>query len=145
MTKRMGLLIAGLLFVFVPGLFAQEHYTEGPVWRVSLIRVKPGHMDGYLTVLQNQFKRVADEAKRQGIIVDYKVFLKETQNNPDDWAVCTALEFKNHAALDGVDAKFEEIVNKMSGGKEAAQQSLQKREDIREILSEELMQEVSLK
>jgi uncharacterized membrane protein len=102
-------------------------------------------MDEYLTALQNGFKRVADEAKRQGIIVDYKVFFKETQSNPHDWDVCTAMEFKNHAALDGVDAKFEEIVNKIGGGKEAAQQSLMKRVEIREIISDELIQEVSLK
>ena len=31
---------------------AQEHYTEGPVWRVSLIRVKPNKMDEYLTSLR---------------------------------------------------------------------------------------------
>jgi len=37
--------IAICLFVFVPALLAQEHYTEGPVWRVSLIRVKPNRMD----------------------------------------------------------------------------------------------------
>ena len=34
-----------VLLLFVPALVAQEHYTEGPVWRVQLIRVKPNQMD----------------------------------------------------------------------------------------------------
>lgn len=131
--------------LFAPALVAQEHYTEGPVWRVTLIRVKPGHMDEYLTVLQNGFKAIAEEAKHQGLIVDYKIFLKETQSSPQDWDVCTALEFKNHAALDGAEAKFEAIGDKISGGKEAAQQGMLKRVEIREILSDELIQEVYLK
>jgi hypothetical protein len=30
--------------------------------------------------------------------MDYKIFLKETKNNPEDWDICVATEFKNHAA-----------------------------------------------
>ena len=47
MKKIYSLAIA--LLLFVPVLVAQEHYTEGPVWRVQLIRVKPNQMDAYLT------------------------------------------------------------------------------------------------
>lgn len=41
MKKLHGLVVFVLLLA--PALFAQEHYTEGPVWRVQLIRVKPTH------------------------------------------------------------------------------------------------------
>jgi hypothetical protein len=71
--KKLNQLLLFLLML-APGMFAQEHYTEGPVWRVSLIRVKPTHMDEYLTTLQQTTKPFYEEAKRQGIIVDYKVF-----------------------------------------------------------------------
>src|SRR5437870_10884215 len=37
------------LLLFVTAAVAQEHYTEGPVWRVTLVRVKPAQMDAYLT------------------------------------------------------------------------------------------------
>jgi hypothetical protein len=30
----------------------QQAYTEGPIWRVQLIRVKPNQMDTYLTSLR---------------------------------------------------------------------------------------------
>ena len=31
----------GLFLFFALQAFAQEHYTEGPVWQVTLIRVVP--------------------------------------------------------------------------------------------------------
>jgi hypothetical protein len=124
---------------------AQEHYTEGPVWRVQLIRVKPTGMDAYLTSLRQSTKPLLDEMKRQGTIVDYKVFFKETKHNPDDWDIALAVEYKNHAALDGLGAKGEALRDKILGGKQPAQQLAEKRSEIREILSSELLQEVTLK
>src|SRR5271157_5279995 len=102
MKKFYGVVVFVLLLA--PALFAQEHYSEGPVWRVSLIRVKPNQMDAYLTSLRQSSKPILDEEKRQGIIVDYKVFLKETKSTPEDWDLCLAIEYKNHAALDGLSA-----------------------------------------
>jgi hypothetical protein len=138
-----------VLFVFVclfaPTMIAQENYSEGPVWRVSLVRVKPNRFDEYLISLRQVSKGFLEEEKRQGLIVDYKIFLKETKNNPQDWDICLAIEYKNHAALDGLDAKIEAIRDKVLGGKQQAQQLGEKREEIREIVSEELLQEINLK
>jgi len=143
MKKLYGLLAFVLLLA--PALYAQEHYTQGPVWRVSLIRVKPTHMDEYLTTLQQSSKPFLEEEKRQGLIVDYKLFFKETMHSPDDWDICLAIEFKNHAAMDGLDAKLEAIRDKVIGGKQPAQQLAEKRQEIRETVSSELLQEIFLK
>lgn len=137
--------LAAFLLLLAPAVLAQEHYTEGPVWRVQLIRVKPGHMDEYLTSLRQSTKPLIEEEKRQGMIMDYKVFFKETKHNPDDWDICVAVEFKNYAAMDGLAAKGEAARDKILGGKQAALQLNQKRTDIREIISSELMQEIFLK
>src|SRR6185312_11356702 len=131
--------------LFAPALFAQENYTEGPLWRVSLIRVKPTHLDEYLTSMRQVSKAFVEEEKRQGLILDYKIFLKETKNSPQDWDVCVAVEYKNHAALDGLDAKMEAIRDKVLGGKQQAHQLGEKREEIREIVSDKLLQEIVLK
>ncbi len=82
MKKLCGLVV--FVFMLAPALFAQEHYTEGPVWRIQLIRVKPTHMDDYLTSLQKSTKPFIEEEKKSGMIMDYKVFLKETKNSPED-------------------------------------------------------------
>ncbi|MGB8918209.1 MAG: hypothetical protein WCC89_15240, partial [Candidatus Sulfotelmatobacter sp.] len=136
---------AVFVLLFAPSMFAQEHYTEGPIWRVTLIRVKPTHMDDYLTSLRQSTKAVYEESKKQGSIIDYKVFLKETKNNPEDWDICIAVEYKNHAALDGLAAKGEAVRDKILGGKAPAQQLNEKRAEIREIVSSELLQEIFLK
>src|SRR5271169_6776658 len=143
MRKLYGLAI--LLLCLAPSLFAQEHYTEGPIWRVQLIRVKPTHMDEYLTSLRQATKPLIEEQKRQGIIMDYKVFLKQTKNNPEDWDICVAIEYKNYAAMDGLTAKGEMLRDKILGGKAQGQQLNEKRAEIREIISSELLQEVFLK
>ena len=142
--KRLYRLLPFVLLL-APAMFAQEHYTEGPVWRVTLIRVKPTHMDAYLTSLRQSTKPLYDEAKRRGDIVDYKVFLKETKANPEDWDICVAVEVKNHAAMDGLAAKFEAVRDKILGGKQQAQQLAEKRQEIRETVSSELLEEVFLK
>jgi hypothetical protein len=137
--------LVAFLLLLVPTLLAQEHFTEGPIWRVQLIRVKPTHMDAYLTSLRQSTKPLLDEQKRQSTIMDYKIFLKETKNNLEDWDICVATEFKNHAALDGLAAKGEALRDKILGGKQPAQQLAEKRAEIREIISSELLQEIFLK
>ncbi len=143
MKKIYSLAIA--LIILVPVMVAQEHYTEWPIWRVQLIRVKPNQMDGYLTSLRQSTKPLIEEEKRQGVIVDYKIFLKETKANPEDLDIAVAIEYKNHAAMDGLAAKGEAARDKILGGKQAAQQLGEKRSEIREIVSSDLMQEIFLK
>jgi hypothetical protein len=128
--------LATFLLLLVPAVFAQEHYTEGPVWRIQLIRVKPTAMDAYLTSLQQSSKPILDEEKRSGMILDYKVFLKETKNNPEDWDLCLAVQYKNHAAMDGLAAKGEMLRDKLLS---------EKRSEIRELISSELLDEIILK
>jgi len=137
--------LAAFVLLLAPAVLAQEHYTEGPVWRVSLVRVKPTQMDAYLTSLQQSSKPVLEEQKRNGMIMDYKFFLKETKHNPEDWDVCLAIEYKNHAAMDGLAAKGEMVRDKILGGKHPAQQLAEKRAEIRELVSSELLEEIILK
>ena len=73
--KKLLLILACPLLFAVAG-FPQEHFTEGPVWRVTLVKVKPAQMDTYLTSLRQASKPLFDEQKRQGLIMDYKVFLR---------------------------------------------------------------------
>jgi hypothetical protein len=143
MKKLFGL--AAFLLLLAPCVLAQEHYTEGPIWRVQLIRVKPTQMDAYLTSLRQSTKPLIEEEKRTGMIMDYKIFLKETKNGPEDWDICVAVQYKNHAAMDGLAAKGEAARDKIMGGKQAAQQLGEKRAEIREIVSSELLQEIFLK
>ena len=137
--------LVGFVLLFALHAMAQEHFTEGPVWRVTIVKVKPAQMDAYLTSLRQNSTPLLDEQKRQGLILDYKVFLKETSESPHDWDLALAVLYKNHAALDGLTAKGEALRDKVMGGKQPAIQLGQKREEIREILSSQLLQEITLK
>jgi hypothetical protein len=137
--------VLGLILFFALQAFAQEHYTEGPVWQVSLIRVKPTQMDTYLTSLRANSKSIYDEMKKEGAILDYKVFLNTTKHDPQDWDIAIGVQYKNFAALDGLAAKGEAIRDKALGSKQNAQQIGEKRADMREIVTVMLLREVTLK
>ena len=50
-------------------------YTEGPVWNVTMVKAKPGMGDEYLNGLAKTFKGTLEEAKKQNLILDYKILL----------------------------------------------------------------------
>lgn len=143
--KKYAIGIVSLLFFFVLPVLAQEHYTEGPVWQVTLVRVKTNQMDAYLTSLQAGTKPLLEEEKKQGVILDYKIFLNTTKHDPQDWDIALGIQYKNFAALDGLTAKGEAVRDKILGSKQAAQQLGEKRVDMREVVSTMLLREVNLK
>jgi hypothetical protein len=143
--KKLSLCALGLLMIVAMQALAQEHFTEGPVWQVSLIRVKPNQQDAYLASIRQKSKPFLDELKQQGLIMDYKWFLKGTKHDPQDWDMALGLQFKNFAALDGLTAKEEPIRDKIFGQKRAAIIVGQQREEIREVLATFLMREITLK
>jgi hypothetical protein len=143
--KKYSASFLGLVLLFALQTFAQEHYTEGPVWQVTLIRVKPTQMDAYLTSLRANTKSIYDEMKKEGLILDYKVFLNTTKHDPQDWDIAVGVQYKNFGALDGLTAKGETIRDKVLGSKQAAQQIGEKRVDMREIVSIMTLREVTLK
>ena len=143
--KKHAIATLGLLLFFTLQAFAQEHYTEGPIWQVSLIRVKPTQFDAYLTSLRQGTKPLLDEGKKEGLILDYKVFLNTTKHDPEDWDILLAVQYKNFAALDGLTAKNEAIRDKILGSKQAAQQLGEKRVEMREIVRTMTLREVTLK
>lgn len=144
MKKMLPAVAVLLLSMFAVEAMAQEHYTEGPVWRCSLVRVKEGQMDAYLTSLRASSKPLIDAEKKEGLILDYKIFLKETKENKEDWDIAVCILYKNHAALDGLAAKVEGVRDKVSS-KKTMQDVADKRTAIREVISSMLMQEVTLK
>lgn len=86
--KAIGLLAAGLLAS--GAAVAQEHWTEGPVWECSAYRTNPGMFDTYLKWIRSHSEPVNDEAKKQGLVLDYKTFVKWPRD-PNDWDImfCT--------------------------------------------------------
>jgi hypothetical protein len=119
-------------------------YTEGPVWDVTMVRTKYGMDDDYLKALAKVFKATSDEAKKQGLIMDYKILIG-TPANAQDYNILLMTEYKNMAALDGLRDKMDPLNAKLIGNDDVQRQGVVKRAEVREIPGDKLMREISLK
>jgi hypothetical protein len=116
----------------------------GPVWRVSLIKVKPGKIVEAMAEIRQNFKPIFEEAKKQGVVVDFKVFTNVGKDSGADWDIMTAVAFKNWTALDEVGSKMGAIVQKHYGSREKQLAAAEHRRELSELISERFVREPSL-
>ncbi len=139
------LLTLAVLAAFAQASIAQDKaYKEGTVWTVTFIKVRPGMFDSYMRDLSTQRKKLMDEAKKQGLIVSEKM-LTGSSSNRDDWDLMLMIEYKNWAAFDGLSDKFDALALKLVGSEEKQMQTMVKRTEVREIVGEKTLQEISFK
>jgi hypothetical protein len=119
-------------------------YTEGGVWQITMVRTKPGMSDDYLKALARIFKTTNDEAKKQGIITDYKILTGDAAT-PGDYDILLMIQYPNMAALDGLRDKTDPIAAKTIGSEDQQRQLAVKRLEIREIMGDKTMREITLK
>ena len=119
-------------------------YTEGPVWQITMVKTKPGMDDEYLKGIAKTFKGSLDEAKKQNLILDYKILIGEAAT-PQDFNILLMVESQNMASLDNAREKFDPIERKVSGDPSAQVATATKRLNIREIMGAKLMREITLK
>ena len=143
--RRLATLLIVLLGCAVWPAGAQDKpYTEGSVWTVSMIRVKPGMFDVYMRVVLPLRKKMNEEAKRQGLLLSSHV-LSGSASGKDDWDVMFLEEYKNWAAFDGMSAKYDAILLKVMGSEDKQVQVMTKRGEVREIMGDKVMQELIIK
>jgi len=119
-------------------------YTEGGVWFLSMIKTKTGLTDEYFKQITGTVKPVYEEAKKQKIILDYKILNGES-SDAHDFNILILVEYPNYAALDTQREKMDPVLAKVMGSEEQRTQMAVKRLDIREILGTKTMREIMLK
>jgi hypothetical protein len=87
--KKLSLFLAAVCLFVAGAAVAQEHWTEGPVWQITMYRTTPGHFDDYLKYLRTHSLPTTAEAKKQGLLLDYKIFVKQPRN-AQDWDIAIA-------------------------------------------------------
>jgi hypothetical protein len=126
-------------------VYAQEKpYTEGSVWFITMVRVKPGMLDVYMREVLPLRKKINEEAKKQGLILSDHI-LSGSASGRDDFDVMFLTEYKNWAAFDGISAKYDAIAGKIVGSEEKQAQLMTKRTEVREIMGAKPMQELIIK
>src|SRR5205807_5318145 len=147
MKKSSTLIVVGALSFVWGGLCSAQSdapYTEGPVWNITMVKAKYGMGDEYLKGLAKTFKGSLDEAKKQNLILDYKILLGDAAT-PQDFDILLMVESKNMAALDGFREKNDPIARKIQGTPDQQLATQVKRLEIREIMGSKNMREITLK
>jgi len=145
MKTRIALLTIVLTLAFSARSFAQEKtYTEGSVWTLSFVKTNSGMGVAYINSLKSTWKAVQDEAVKQGLILSYKI-LDGTAATPDDYNMVLMIEYKNLAAMEGQDAKWEAIQAKVVGNQDAQAKLRDVRSSQRTMFGQKVLREVVYK
>lgn len=139
------LLSAAVLSLAGPAVAQRSRpYTEGPVRFVSYIRTKPGKFDEYMKYLQGPYKTLSEALKKDGVIVGYAIYAS-VPRNPEDWDIVLIVDYKNMAALDGLDDRTDPIAERLLGSLEQRNQQYADRGTLRDVLGSRLLRELQLK
>jgi hypothetical protein len=130
---------------------AQEHFTEGPVWQFDYYRIKQDKADAYLKYIRQSQLPQWGEMKKQGLILDYRVFFNTARRDEKDWDIAFAMLFPSYAkALDYSapdEDKMKAIAAKQFKTKDEEKQreAIAPRLDWREFVGTQYVREVTLK
>jgi len=147
MKKHLIIITCLAVFAAFAGLCRAQSdapYTEGSVWNVTMVKTKYGMSDDYLKGLAKTFKGTLDEAKKQNLIMDYKILIGDAAN-AQDYDILLMVEYPNMAALDSLRDKTDPIDAKLVGSEDQQRQLAVKRLEIREIMGDKTMREITLK
>jgi hypothetical protein len=119
-------------------------YTQGPVWQVQFVNMKPGMTQLYLKNLSEGWVKEMRAAKDAGLILDFKI-LQSPNTSENDWNLMLMYELKNYAMLDGMTDKMQAISSKIFGSEETQHTNAISRNDLRVLQGGRLTQELDFK
>jgi hypothetical protein len=134
------------LFVSIVSLsaHAQVPYAQGPVERVTLISILPGHSDAFFADIKANVIPLWESEKTAGLITGYQIFLNQTTSNPD-WDLGFAIVYKDMAALDGLPDKVYDLRMKHYGDKSSEQKVIDKRVENAKVVSSMLLRDITVR
>jgi hypothetical protein len=124
---------------------AQVPYIEGPVSRVVLVKILPGHFNAFMDDLKKNIVPIWEAEKSAGLIQSYDMWLNLTSSGPEDWDFGYSLTYKNMAALDGLPDKVYGLRMKQYGDKEAEQKVIDKRVENVKVVGSMLTRGITLR
>ena len=147
--KRIGLAAVVMTLASVSAV-AQEHWTEGPVWQCDAYRTAPGQFDAYLKYIRTNVEPQNIEAKKQGLVLDYKTFVK-APNDANDYDVLFCTLYPNFGkALDFSQADEDKsdaiaAAHFATADEDAQAEKIKPRLEMRKFLGTTYVREVTLR
>jgi hypothetical protein len=139
------LIVAACVLTAGLSVYAQvtRPYRNGSVWEISMIRMKPGMETAYLNYVANDWKKVQESAKKEGLILSYRVLTTEG-HGPTDWNLLLLTEYKDLATMEANEQKGDVLFQKVIGDDQKQMQGYKDRLEIREVLGTRLAREIVL-
>jgi hypothetical protein len=134
------LLMAGGLTVYAQ---VKRPFRNGSVWNIAFIRMKPGMETAYLNYIATDWKKEQEAAKKEGLILSYRVLGTEAHSGTD-WNLLLMTEYKDLATMEANEAKADNLTQKVIGDDKVQMQGYQQRSEIREVLGDRLAREIVL-
>jgi len=146
--KRNRILIGSLIvFVLTVSVVVvaqvKRPFSNGSVWSISFIKMKPGMETAYLNYVAGDWKREQDALKKDGQILSYKVITTEAHGS-NDWNIMLMTEYKDLATREANEDKADSLAQTVIGNDEKQMQGYRDRLQIREVLDIRTAREIGL-
>ncbi len=118
-------------------------FSNGSVWAIGVIQMKPGMDNAYKTYLATEWKRNQEAMKKEGIILSYMVIETEMHSS-NDWNLLLLTEYKDLASYEANQAKADNLAQTVVGDDQKQIQGYRERLHIREVLGNRLARQILL-
>lgn len=137
--------IVAILMALSVVVFAQvsRPYRNGSAWNIAFIRMKPGMDTAYLNYIATDWKKSQEAAKKEGLILSYKVLTTEA-HGAGDFNILLMTEYKDLATMEANEAKADNLAQVIVGNDAKQMQGYKERLEIREVLQNRLAREIIL-
>lgn len=144
-NRILTIVIVAMILALSVVVFAQVNrpYRNGSVWNVAFIRIKPGMDSAYLNYLATDWKKSQEAAKKEGLILSYKVLTTEAHGG-GDFNIMLMTEYKDLATMEANEDKADSLAQTVVGNDAKQMQGYKDRLEIREVLQDRLAREIVL-
>ena len=143
LTLVCSLFVLMLTMSIVTSAQVNRPYSNGSVWAIGVIQVKPGMDNAYKNYLATEWKRNQEAMKKEGIILSYMVIQTEMHSGTD-WNMLLLTEYKDLATFEANQTKADNLAQTVVGNDAAQMQGYKERLQIREVLGNRLAREILL-
>lgn len=124
---------------------AQESsYKPGSVYEISYIKVLPGQFENYMDYLSGNWKKRQEFAKKEGVVLSYKVLSVNNARNGEPDLVLM-IEYKDYGSIAEREAFGKKLDAYMAQTARAAEEASASRQKMRELMGSMELQELVLK
>ena len=125
--------------------FAQVNrpYSNGSVWQISYIQMKPGMENAYKNYLATDWKKQNEALKKDGGIISYMIIQTEGHSSID-FNLMLMVEYKDLATMEANQSKADNLLQTVIGNDAAQMQGYRDRLQIREVLGTRLARQIIL-